>query len=230
MRTWPVVSVDFSVLVGPLVFHHTCVLAKLCLPYPCARTIAERADLDAALPRDLFDGGQLFQSIQRSQHHVVRIGRAEALCENVGDAGAFHDGPHCTARNHTRARRGRLHQNPACSMLADDLVWNRPAGHWNTRHVAARAVDRFANSFGYFVCLARSESNLALTVTDRDEGVEGEATSALDDLGYAVDGNDVLDELASAFAPTISASAVASLSITRPALAALPSAATGAAS
>lgn len=57
--TLPVVSSNFGVLRGPLVFHHTCVLGKLCLPYLRPRSISERADLDTALARNLFNGREV---------------------------------------------------------------------------------------------------------------------------------------------------------------------------
>src|SRR5829696_3672191 len=91
MRTRPVVSSDFGVVFGPFVFHHTCVLAKLRLPYLRSRAITERSRLDTALARDFFNGGQLLQSIECSEHHVMRIRRAQALRKNVGNACTFHD-------------------------------------------------------------------------------------------------------------------------------------------
>ena len=50
-----------------------------------------------------------------------------------------------------------------------------------------------------------AKPTLALTIADGDERVEGEAASALHDLGDAVDRDHVLDELAA----TVAASAVA---------------------
>src|SRR4051812_19169017 len=48
-----------------------------------ARAIRQTARLDAALPRDLLDGRELEEPIHRRANHVVRIGRAKALRENV---------------------------------------------------------------------------------------------------------------------------------------------------
>jgi hypothetical protein len=92
-------------------------------------------------------------------------------------------------------------------MLSDDFVRNRSARHRDARHVSACTVDSLANCFGDFVCLAGRESDLALTVADGNESVEGETTSTLYDLGNAVDRDDVLDELASAFAAAFAATA-----------------------
>src|SRR5262249_34983220 len=53
------------------------------------RTIRKARRLHAALTRDLLDRRQMLQAIHRRANHVVRIRRAQALRQNVGDAGAF---------------------------------------------------------------------------------------------------------------------------------------------
>src|SRR5262249_36646164 len=73
------------------------------------RTIRKARRLHAALACDLLDRGQMLQAVHRRANHVVRIRRAEALRQDVGDAGAFHDGAHRTTRNDARARSRRLH-------------------------------------------------------------------------------------------------------------------------
>ena len=83
-------------------------------------------------------------------------------------------------------------------MLADDLVRDRSARHRNRDHAPTRAVDRLADGLRDFVRLAGREPDATLSIAHRDERVEREAASALDDLGDAIDRDDVLDELASA--------------------------------
>jgi hypothetical protein len=100
-------------------------------------------------------------------------------------------------------------------------VGNRSARHRDTHHVAARAVDGFAHSFGDFVRLARGESNATLTITDGNERVEGEATSTLHDFRDTVDGDHVLDELATAVAAATITVATFALAASTAALAAL---------
>jgi hypothetical protein len=90
-------------------------------------------------------------------------------------------------------------------MSADDFVRDRSAGHRDRDHVAARSIDSLAYGLRDFVRLSGSKSDAALTVSDCDERVEGEATSALHDLGDAIDRDNVLYELAS----TITAATVA---------------------
>jgi hypothetical protein len=100
-------------------------------------------------------------------------------------------------------------------VLTNDFMRNRSARHRYALHVAARSIDSLANRFGNFIRLAGGKSNFALTVSDGNECIEREATSALHDLRDAIDGNHVLDELASAIAAAFTAAAFASaLSVT----------------
>src|SRR5690606_20159946 len=53
-----------------------------------------------------------------------------------------------------------------------------------------------ADGFRHFTCLAMAEANAALLVADDDEGCEAEATAALNYLGDAVDGDQLVDKFA----------------------------------
>src|SRR5471032_1552212 len=92
MRTLPLVSVFGAVVFGPRDLCHTNVLGMSCLLRLCARTVAERIRLDAALTCDLFNRGQRSETFHRGENHVVRVRGSERLRENVGDAGAFQIG------------------------------------------------------------------------------------------------------------------------------------------
>src|SRR5262247_950302 len=61
------------------------------------RTIRKARRLHTTLARDLLDRRQMLQAVHRRANHVVRIRRAEALRQDVGDTGAFHNGAHRTA-------------------------------------------------------------------------------------------------------------------------------------
>src|SRR5579883_2157493 len=170
-----------------------------------ARAVAEATHLDPALAGDILDGGEAPQPVERGEHHVVRIGRAEALRQDIRDTRALHDGAHRPAGDHAGARRGRLHPHLPRPVLADDLVWDRAPGEGDRRHAPAGRVDRLAHGLGDLVGLAGGEADLPLPVADGDEGVEGEAPAALDDLGDAVDGDHVLEQLAALTSPVAAA-------------------------
>src|SRR5688572_2308133 len=192
------------------------------LPRFRARTVLDRRGLHATLASDLLHGRQLPEAVERRQHHVVGIRRAEALRENVRDAGALHDGADGTAGDHAGTRGGGLHEHATRAVLADDLVRNRAAGQRDLRHVTPCAVDGLANRLGHFVCLAGREAHASLTVTDGHERVEREPTTAFYDFGNAIDGDDVLDQLTAFAIPALTATAAiaAATPFTAPATAA----------
>src|SRR3954471_19670116 len=64
---------------------------------PLPRLVGDLVQLDTALPRDLPGRYQGAQTVHRSPHHVVRIGRAQALGQDVGNAGALQDRPYRAA-------------------------------------------------------------------------------------------------------------------------------------
>src|SRR5262245_9676972 len=160
------------------------------------RTIRKARRLHTALARDLLDRRQMLQAVHRRANHVVRIRGAEALREDVGDAGAFHDGAHRTARDDARARSRRLHPDLSGAVRTHDFVRDRCPGERNRHHLAAGSIDGLPNGLRHFVRLARREADFALTVAHRNERVEREATTTFYDLGDAVDRDHVLDEIA----------------------------------
>src|SRR5688500_618498 len=191
------------------------VLGMCCLSRLRARNVTDARRLDAALARDLLDRRKLQESVERRQHHVVRVGGAQALREHIGDAGALHDGADGATGDHAGARRGGLHEHLARAMLADHFVRDRPTRHRDRHHFPLRRIDGLAHGFRHLVRLARGEAHLPLAIADGDERVEGEPPAALHDLGDAVDRDDVLDQVALlATAVTSAAAAIATATTT----------------
>src|SRR6267143_533966 len=193
-----------------------------------AGTVMDGVKLHAALPRDAARGRQSFQAIDRRAYHVVRIGRAQALGQDVANAGAFQHRAHRPTRDHAGSRGRRLEQDPARAVLADDLVRNRAAGQRNFGHVAARRLDGLSHRFADLVRLAGRDPDLSFPVADCDQSVEAEAPAALHDFRHAIDRDDVLDHAVALTPPALavapftaapSASAAATASATPPATA-----------
>src|SRR5687767_15074272 len=196
IRTFPLVgSSRLAVCFGPRVGCQTNVLGMRRLLATGTRTIRNRRRLHAALTRDLVQRRQLAETLDRGPHQVVRIRRAEALGQDVGNARAFHDGAHGTTRDHARPWSGGLHEDLSGAVMTDDLVRDRGAGKWNGEHLATRAVDRLPDGFRHFVRLAGREPDAALAVANRNQCVERKAPAALHDLGDAVDRDDVLEKV-----------------------------------
>jgi hypothetical protein len=80
-------------------------------------------------------------------------------------------------------------------VLADDFVRNRVAGERNGDHVTPGAVNGLSDRLRYLIRLARGKAHTTVAIADGNQCVEGEAATAFHDLGDAVDGDDILDEL-----------------------------------
>src|SRR5436309_6622547 len=159
-----------------------------------ARPVRDGLELDAALLGDAPRGRQVLECVQRGPHHVVRVGGAEALGEDVTYAGALEHGSHGPAGDDAGSGRGRLEQHAPGAVVTDDLVRDGRARERDLDHAAAGGFDGLANRLAHLVRLAGGHPDASLSVAHGDERVEAEAPAALHDLRDAVDGNDVLDE------------------------------------
>src|SRR5437773_6246828 len=143
------------------------------------RPVVDCVYLDAALFRHPLGGGEPLQRVERGTHHVVGVGRAEALRQDVPHAGALEHGAYRPARDHAGPGGRGLEQHAARAVVADDLVGDRPACERDLHHVAARALHRLAYRLAHFVRLPRGDADVTLAVAHGDEGVEAEAPATL---------------------------------------------------
>src|SRR5436190_3797183 len=167
---------------------------SLAMSHFLARPVRDGLELDAALLGDAPRRCQVLESVQRGPHHVVRVGGAEALGEDVAHAGALEHGAHGPAGDDAGPGRGRLEQHAPGAVVTDDLVRDGRAREGDLDHAAAGGFDGLANRLAHLVRLAGGHPDASLPVAHGDERVEAEAPAALHDLRDAVDGNDVLDE------------------------------------
>ena len=70
------------------------------------------------------------------------------------------------------------------------------AGQGHGDHVLLGVLDALADGLGHLGGLAQAEAHAALLIAHHHQGGELEDTAALDGLGYAVQGNELLHELA----------------------------------
>src|SRR3989441_1109765 len=187
-----------------------------------AGTVMNRLRLYAALTGDAACRGEALQAVHRRPHHVVRIGRAQALGQDVADPGAFEYRAHRATRDHTRSRRRRLEQHAARPVLADDLVGDRATRERDFVHAAARGLDGLPHRFADLVGLAGRDADLSLAVADSDQRVEAEAAPALHDLRDAIDRDDVLDHAVALARPAAIAFAPVATPASAPATTAPP--------
>ena len=128
------------------------------------------------------------QGVDRGLDQVDRVGRAEALGEDVVDAAASQ-----TARTAAPAitpvpGAGRHEHH-----LGRAEVALRPCAGWcvpcqvDGDHAAGAVLDGLFDGGRHFVGLAVAPADLALAVADDDQGGEAEPPAALDHRGAAAD-------------------------------------------
>src|SRR5437660_6000791 len=167
---------------------------SLAMGHFLARPVRDGLELDAALLGDTPRRREVLQRIQRGPHHVVRVGGAETLGEDVAHAGALEHRAHGSAGDDAGPRRGGLQKHAPGAVVPDDFMRDGRARERHLDHAAARGLDRLAHRLAHLVRLAGGDPDASLRVAHGDERVEAEAPAALHDLRDAVDGNDVLDE------------------------------------
>src|SRR5437016_3559051 len=159
-----------------------------------ARLVGDGVELHPPLLRHPPRRGESGQPVHRGAHHVVRVGRAQALGQDVAHAGALEHRAHGPAGDHAGPRRRRLEEHPARSVVADDLMGDRAAGERHLHHVAACGLHGLAHRLADLVRLPGRDPDAALAVADCDERIESEAPASLHDLGDAIDRDHVLDQ------------------------------------
>jgi hypothetical protein len=154
-----------------------------------------RVDRDAAQLRDLLGLAQVLQRRDRRLDEVDRVLRAEALREDVVDAGELEHRAHATAGDDAGALRGRLEQHAARAVDAERRMGDRRAVLRHAEEVLLGLLDALLDRQRHLARLAVPDADDVALVADHDERGEREAPAALDDLRDAVDLDDALLEV-----------------------------------
>src|SRR5213592_3377354 len=158
-----------------------------------AGAVRNGLELHATLARDTPRRRQALQAVQGRPHHVVRIGRTQALGQDVPDPGALEHRAHRSTRDHARTRGRRLEQHPARAVLPDDLVRNRAAGERYFGHAAARGLDGLPHRFADLIRLAGRDPHLTFAIPHRNQRVEGAPATTLHASPHPPPPPDLLD-------------------------------------
>src|ERR1700733_2744147 len=139
---------------------------------------------------------KLDESVEGGLDNVVGVRRAEALGQHVLHASGGHDGANRLAGDDASAFRSGLEHDLAGAVVTEDLMRNRARGEVDLVQVLLRGLDPLANGLGNFLGLAGAVADDAFAgITDDDECGEGHVLTTLDDLGDAVDRNDLVLEV-----------------------------------
>src|SRR5205085_10920312 len=109
---------------------------------------------------------------------------------------------------------GRLEQHDTGSRLALDRVRDGRTDARDAEEVLLGLLHALGDGGRHLLGLAVADADLAVAVTDDHEGGEAEATTALYDLGDAVDRHDPLDVVALLGRATAAAAATTATAVT----------------
>ena len=125
----------------------------------------------------------------------MRVRRTLALSEDVRYADTFQDGTHSTPSLNPGTGRSRLEEDASTTEGCGLFVRDRTLVEGDLLEVTASSSTTLLDSCGYFTSLTQAEADTAFFVTDDDDSCEGEGTTTLGNLSYAVDGYEALYEL-----------------------------------
>src|SRR5688572_4170316 len=156
-------------------------------------------DLLAAALRHRFGAGLLAQRLERRPHHVVGVGRADRLGDDVGNAEALEHGAHRSAGDDAGARRSGADVDAAGAEMAHAVMMEGAAlAKRHAHHRLLGGGGGLGDRLGHLAGLAVAEAGAALAVADDDQSGEAEALAALHGLRDAVDVDELLDQLLAA--------------------------------
>jgi len=109
------------------------------------------------------------------------------LLANVGDTHHFEDRAHRAAGDDAGTGRSRRHQHLGRAVFATDVVVDRAVLQGDLDHVAASRFHGLLHGDRHFTRLALAHADAAVAVAHDRQSSEAEDTTALHDLGDAVD-------------------------------------------
>src|SRR4051794_12638760 len=130
-----------------------------------AATAEEVGNLLAATLGNRARARLLLERLEGRADHVVRVGRAHRLGDDVGNAEALEDRAHRTAGDDACTRRSGADRHAAGTEVAETVVVKRAAvAQRNADHRLLRSGSRLADRLGNFASLAVTEAGAALAV------------------------------------------------------------------
>src|ERR1041385_5891328 len=139
-----------------------------------AGLVVDRLRLHAALASHVTGRREVLQGVEGGPYHIMRVGRAEALREDVAHAGALQHRAHRATGDDPGPRRRGLQEHAAGAVMTDDLVRDRRPRERHFHHPTARRLHRLAHGFADLVRLARRDADMPVPVAHGDERVEAD--------------------------------------------------------
>src|SRR5271155_388230 len=137
-----------------------------CVSAATISSLHELLDGHPALARDVRRCVAVLERVERRPHHVVRIGRAVALGQDIGHPDDLEHRAHGAAGDDAGAFRRRLHENPGSAVTALYRVMQRAALQPYLDHSAARLFHRLLYRDRDFLRLALAHADPSVAVAD----------------------------------------------------------------
>src|ERR1700678_1022883 len=139
---------------------------------------------------------KLDESVEGGLDDIVWVRRAQGLGEHILDASGSHDGANRLASDDARTFSGGLQHDLTGAKVTEYLVRNGRLSKVDLVQVLLRGFDPLTDGLRYLFCLTGTVANYTFAgVTNDDECSEGHILTALDDLGDAIDGDDLVLEV-----------------------------------
>jgi hypothetical protein len=149
-------------------------------------------ELDASPLRDGRGLAKPSKRLQSGSRDIDWVRASQRLCQNVSDSRCLDQCADRATRDDSGTWARRLHQHFRRAKLRDDLVRNGRAVHRHKDQTLASGVRRLANRVWDLVRLSETNTHMALTIADDDQGAKAEPPTAFDDFGDPVHADDFL--------------------------------------
>jgi hypothetical protein len=137
---------------------------------------------------------ETLEALHRSLGDISLIFTSERLRQNIFDTGDFENRADGASGDDTGASRGGFQKNARGAEFAHQLVRNGGSDFGDGIEILGSFFDRLADGVRHLGRFAVAQSDSTLTVTHGHQGAEREPTTALDDLGAAIDMNNPFQE------------------------------------
>ena len=145
--------------------------------------------------RNVVSQAKLQESVQRGIDNSDMVVRSHRFGENVLHASRFEHRAYTTASDQSRTRRSWLEEDLTTVVLTKDIVRDRVALELHVDQMFVGVSRALLDRVRDFVRFAVADTDFTLAVTNDGESCETESSSAFDDLGAAIDEDDLLDHL-----------------------------------
>ena len=141
--------------------------------------------------RNLLCGAELCKPVKGCLHAVCGVVGTVALGADIFDADHFENAANGTARDNAGTGFCGEHANMTLGELAFNSVRNGGSDDGNVDEVTLCVLNALANRFGNFGSFAHADTDATLFIADNDERGEAENFTALNNLCYTVDGDEL---------------------------------------